>query len=484
MTDGPDGYVSQIGYAFAYHAELNPLRARLALLNAGWAAPEVTDACELGYGQGLAVNIHAAASQVRWRGTDALPAHAAFARSLAEISGAEAKLDGQTFEDFCARDDLPDFDFVGLHGVWSWVSEANARIVVDFLRRRLKPGGVVYVSYNSLPGAAAMAPLRRLLISHADTTAGGDLGAGIDAAFDFAGQILASTPRYGARPKAMARVAELRARGHSYLAHEYFNRDWRPVDVAALGEALAPAGLRYACPAGLLDHIDALHLTPAQRELVQGIADPMLRETARDFMLNREFRRDYWVKGAVPLAPDARDAALRDQRLALTRPRAEVSLSVSGGLGAAALGGALYDPILDVLADGGPRSMGDIEQALAGTGIGLGHIAQAAMMLAGKGDLAPAQDEATMAAAKPATDRLNRALLQRALEDGEVTTLASPVTGGGVAVDRTEQLFLLARAEGADAAAFAGRVLDGDLTGRAEAFERARLPMLAALGVV
>ena len=255
------------------------------------------------------------------------------------------------------------------------------------------------------------------------------------------------------------------------------------MDVAALGEALAPAGLSYACPAGLLDHIDALHLTPAQRELVQRIADPMLRETARDFMLNREFRRDYWVKEAPRLAPEARDAALRDQRLALTRPRGEVSLNVSGGLGAAALGGALYNPILDVLADGGPRSMGEIEQALAGTGIGLGHIAQAAMMLAGKGDLAPAQDEATMAAAKPATDRLNRALLQRALEDGEIATLASPVTAGGVAVDRTEQLFLLARMEGADAAAFAGKVLGGDLATRAATFELVRLPMLELLGV-
>ena len=487
MTQGADGYVSQIGYAFAYHPELNPLRARLALLNAGWAPPQVQNACELGYGQGLAVNIHAAASDVRWRGTDAMPEHAAFARELARASGAD--LDGQTFEAFCAREGLPEFDFIGLHGVWSWISEANARTIVDFIGRRLRVAGVVYVSYNALPGAAAMAPLRRLLAAHAEA-AGGPIGERIDAAFDFAGRVLEATPRYAARPEALERVAALRSRGHGYLAHEYFNRDWRPMDVAELGVALAPAGLTYACPAGLLDHVDALNLTPAQRALLQGLDDPMLRETARDFMLNQQFRRDYWVRGLGRLNDGERTAMLRETRLVLTRPRDQVTLSVTGALGEAALGGALYEPILDILADGGARSIGEIERRLDGSGVGLPHIVQAAIVLAGKGDLAPAQEVSAIAAAEPATRRLNAAILARAGADGDIQILASPVTGGGVAVDRLEQLFLLARAEGQglDAWAAHARTVLGDdaleIEARAEAFAQVRLPLLEALGVV
>jgi len=35
MTDWTAGYVADIGYTYGYYQELNPLRARLALLNAG-----------------------------------------------------------------------------------------------------------------------------------------------------------------------------------------------------------------------------------------------------------------------------------------------------------------------------------------------------------------------------------------------------------------------------------------------------------------
>lgn len=441
MTDSADGYVSEIGYAVAYHAELNPLRARLALLNAGWAAPDVTDACELGFGQGLALNIHAAASQVRWRGTDGLPAHAAFARELAAASGADVELDEQTFEVFCARTDLPDFDFIGLHGVWSWVSEANARIIADFLGRKLKPGGVAYVSYNALPGAAAMAPLRQVLVTHAATSTGG-IGGRIDGAFDFAGRLMRLTPRYATRPEAVERVETLRRRGHGYLAHEYFNRNWRPMHVAGMAEALAPAGLSFACPAGLLDHVDPINLTGAQWTFLQDIADPVLRQTARDFMLNQEFRRDYWIKGPRRLSAQARNEALREMRLVLTRPRAEVSLTVSGALGEATLAEPLYGPVLDALDGRGPRAIGEIEQTLEGTGIGLSHIVQAAMVLAGKGDIAPAQDAATADLTAPATRALNAALLALAHDEDGAVTLASPVTGGGVPVVGIDGPFL------------------------------------------
>ena len=60
MTDWTSGYVADIGYTYGYYLELNPLRARLAFLNAGVAPPALGVHCELGYGQGLSANIHAA----------------------------------------------------------------------------------------------------------------------------------------------------------------------------------------------------------------------------------------------------------------------------------------------------------------------------------------------------------------------------------------------------------------------------------------
>jgi hypothetical protein len=47
-----------------------------------------------------------------------------------------------------------------LHGIWSWVSEDNRQIILDFIDRKLKPGGVLYLSYNTQPGWSAFMPLR------------------------------------------------------------------------------------------------------------------------------------------------------------------------------------------------------------------------------------------------------------------------------------------------------------------------------------
>ncbi len=62
MTDWTAGYVADIGYTYGYYTELNPLRIKLAFLKAGLACPTVGNACELGFGQGLSANIHAATS--------------------------------------------------------------------------------------------------------------------------------------------------------------------------------------------------------------------------------------------------------------------------------------------------------------------------------------------------------------------------------------------------------------------------------------
>ena len=50
MNDTADGYRTDIDYTYSYHSELNPLRLRLAFLNAGLPMPAVATACELGFG--------------------------------------------------------------------------------------------------------------------------------------------------------------------------------------------------------------------------------------------------------------------------------------------------------------------------------------------------------------------------------------------------------------------------------------------------
>ena len=143
MNDWTSGYVADISYTYGYYSELNPNRSRLALLTNGIPCNNIKAACELWYGQGVSANIHASASTSKWFGTDFNPSQAGFAQELAQISENQAKLFDEAFAEFCNRDDLPDFDFIGIHGIWSWISDANREILVDFISRKLKVCGLL-----------------------------------------------------------------------------------------------------------------------------------------------------------------------------------------------------------------------------------------------------------------------------------------------------------------------------------------------------
>jgi len=294
----------------------------------------------------------------------------------------------------------------------------------------------------------------------------------------------------------------------NYLAYEYFNRDWLPMPFSRMAQWLAPTKVTYACSAHYLDHLDDLNLSAGQRAMLIEIPDAMFRETVRDFMVNQQFRRDYWVKGARKLNPLEQGEALRAQRIILLQPRADVSLKVSGALGEASMQEAVYAPILDLLADHKPKTVGQIEQIVKDKGINFVQLAQAVMILTGTSSLAAVQDEATIPKAKKHTDRLNAFLISKARSNDDISCLASPVTGGGIAVNRFQQLFLLALSKGKkkpeEWAQFVWQILAAhgqrlvqegktletpkeniaELTTQAQAFADKHLPIIKALGIV
>lgn len=451
MTDWTAGYVADIGYTFGYYAELNPLRVKLAFLNAGLALPDAGTACELGFGQGMSANMHAAASLTQWHGTDFNPSQAAFAKELAAASGSGTQLHDDAFADFCTRADLPDFDYIGLHGIWTWISDANRDVIVDFVRRKLKVGGVLYISYNTLPGWSTFAPMRHLLSQHAGIM--GSRGDGIlnrlENALGFADQLLATNPNYTrANPSVPERLTTIKGQNHIYLAHEFLNSDWQPMYFADMAKWLAPAKVEHACSAHLPDHVDAINLTAEQQTLLKDIPDTQFRQSVRDYMVNQQFRRDYWVKGGRKLTLLAQNEGLRALRVLLVTHRADVPLKVTASLGECSLLETVYSPLLDELADHKVKSIAQLEQSLKGKNIIFAQQIQALLVLAGAGHLQLAQDDAVSAKAKKSSDRLNSHLMHLARSSHDVAYLASPVTGGGFFVLRFHQLFLLARTQG------------------------------------
>lgn len=127
--DWTHGYVQSVDYTHHYCRELSPVHLDFACLSRG-ISTSLGDCplryLELGFGQGLSLNVHAAASQGEFWGTDFIPAHVVNARELAAASHTGARLFDDSFEDFARRDDLPEFDVIG-HLVVDLDTESRAR---------------------------------------------------------------------------------------------------------------------------------------------------------------------------------------------------------------------------------------------------------------------------------------------------------------------------------------------------------------------
>ena len=447
MSNWTAGYAADVGYTFGYFTELNPLNLKLALLDAGIQPPEVKHACELGFGQGLSINTHAAAGNVHWYGTDFSPSQAGFAQQLAQVSDNQAWLFDQSFAEFAQRDDLPNFDFIGLHGTWTWISDDNRRLLVDFIQRKLNVGGVLYISYNTQAGWANMMPIRHLLNEHARllSAPGQETAERIQHALGFTQSLLDSQPAYlQANPQVRSLFEMVKQQHPNYLAHEYFSADWQPMPFSQMAQWLEPAKLDYVCSAYPHDNIDVLNLAENQSQLLNQQTHAGFRETLRDLCVNQQFRKDYWVKGAQRLDPFEQMEQLMTLRFVLTQPRDEISLDVQGALGQRQLKAATYTPILDFFADYQIKTLQQLAHAMQAHQIGLDKLLQAVSILCGKGALHLAQSDEHITQAREKTRRLNHHLLKKARANDEIQFLASPVTGGGILIQGYEMLFLLA----------------------------------------
>ncbi len=449
-----EGYVSDLEYTRNYYRELCPQLVRLALLHRGVLPPELERPryLELGFGQGVSLNVHAAAGAGEYYGTDFNPTHLVRAQEAARASGAKVTLLDASFAELLDQD-LPQMDCIVMHGIWSWVSEENQLVILQLLRRFLRPGGVVHVSYNVMPGWAAMAPVQQLLRLHADVASAAGSGSmnQLKDALQFVQQVDAAGARYfKANPVAQKRIKSMTDKDPRYLAHEFLNAHWRPSPFAHTAALFDEAKLSFAGSADLSEHFDGLHLTPEGQALLRTVSDERLRETTRDFLVGQQFRRDLYVRGVNRTHVAGVRQLQGDLGFVISTPPDAITLEIKGNLGLGKLQDTVYGPVISQLAADGmrPKTVREIHEAVGSEELTQTKVLEALMLLTAKGDAQPTQHVDTQKAARQTSATLNRFSLESARNAWELSHLASPVTGGGVIASRIEQLFLLARATG------------------------------------
>jgi SAM-dependent methyltransferase len=442
--DWAEGYVVDLDYTRHYFRELSPAQLRFVTLLGGVEAPDSASFAyyELGCGNGYSTVLHAAANpRGRFCGVDFNPTHVHNARKLAQEAGVSnvAFLE-KSFGELLGED-LEDADFAALHGVWSWIAAEPRRQLLEFFRRRLKPGAVVYVSYNCLPGLAPVAPLQRLMLEHA-TLGRGDRLEKVQRSMDFARRLQKAGARFFAvNPLATARLADMARHDPHYLAHEYHNDNWLPSYHADVERELAQAKLAYAGSAALRDNFAQFSLTPELAAIVAEVPDRALAETIKDFAVNQVFRKDVFTRGAPKAMPARLEAMLAQARFALARPRSSCQLQAHTPAGEVTLQAEAYAPVLDALARA-PMTVDDLARSPQCATLDRVKLRQAVFGMAALGNVQPALPAEGESDRRKSTDRFNAAVMGVSSAGGADTALASPVLGAGVHVNLIDRLFL------------------------------------------
>lgn len=427
--DWNDGYVADLDYPAAFFAEQSPGHLSIACILNG-VEPVAPDRpftyFELGAGMGLTSNILAASHpHGRFYSNDFNPAHVASARQLAD----EARLENMTvlessFADLAAgKVDLPPLDYITMYGIYSWITPANRQCLVEFIGRYLKPGGVVYVNYNALPGWTRTLPLQRLLLEHANCNPVPRL-AQLEQARGLAKQLAEAGAAFFDGSKQLDyRMASLSRDKAGYLAHEYLNSGWQPLYHADVAGGLEAAGLDFVGSADLPLAFQDDYLTSQQQVLLAGIADARWRETMRDFLLNTSFREDVYVRGMRSMAPERQAGWLARLGLVLT------SVTQAGPAQDPAANGdsAALRQISEALATG-PKTLTELASYV---GSSLLAVARLAARLAASDKAAFFFIDSEAVDAAPAL-RINRAIAAQSSFGDHYQALASPLLGGGL----------------------------------------------------
>jgi Predicted methyltransferase regulatory domain len=315
------------------------------------------------------------------------------------------------------------------HGIFSWVSRQAQDAIVEILRQRLQPDGLAYISYNCMPGWAALAPIRHVMAAVKQRNPGTS-DRQLSLALDLILKLKQGNAAFFANPMAAKHVDAMLKKDRVYLAHMYLGEHWDLFQFSEVAARLSEAKLTFVASARLTDNLDKYAVPKDVQPLVAQATDPVMRETLRDFASNKSFRRDLFVRGtATPTAGEHR-RLLSQMSFALAVPRSWLTFKFKGPLFELRGPERLIAPVADLVAEKiasfdellalreyGPDKVGILLDIL----LGLVHSGQVFPITTAAPDPAPAQ-------------RFNRMLVDSARTGSFFFHLASPLARTGIPV--------------------------------------------------
>ncbi|HEX2542723.1 MAG TPA: class I SAM-dependent methyltransferase [Caldimonas sp.] len=251
------------------------------------------------------------------------------------------------------------FDYIVAHGVYSWVPAHVRDALLALAEERLAPAGILYVSFNVLPGCRVRQAVWDVLHQHVDAIE--DPRARLHAAREVARLVGEASPATLESDQAVR--AEFRAvaqRSDSELYHDDLAVPNEPVLFHAFADHAARHGLRYLADADFptLSLAGDASQPPASLSTL----DPIAREQYLDFVRLRRFRQALLVRVDAPSAPAAEPKRLRQLHVSasweLARgPLAGAVHKLARRLDPASGGGGAMRKLLDALVASHPATL-------------------------------------------------------------------------------------------------------------------------------
>ena len=304
---------------------------------------------------------------------------------------------------------------------------------------------MLYISYNSLPGQSQLQPFRHIFKKYYESElniATDDIQA-IPNAIERVSKVLELDARaFKENGTVKEHVLNLKNREIAYLGHEYLNDSWEPMYFDRVDSDLRKAGLSFLSSSHFIDHIPAFSFDASQYEFLSKIQDSTERQLTIDYITNRQFRREYWVKEEGLQALEVNLTKFSDDtHFVQIVPDTAIKLSIKADATSISLSRSFYEPFCACFSGTRSPAFSELVSRMSHHGADRRQVGEAVGIFLACGYIEVAVERVSDEC-QQRTLSLNNYLIQLSLSNLDIKFLASTKTQGGVYLPRLHLLFL------------------------------------------
>lgn len=240
-------------------------------------------------------------------------------KAIAQIGLKNINLQQKNILDFDAEGKK--FDYIIVHGIYSWVPENVREKILDICDTSLSENGVAYISYNALPGWHMRGMIRDMMLFHTHQFADVQQRIGQSRALVkfLADSVSTENNPYGQFLK--NELTSMQGWADGYLRHDFLEEENRAFYFHEFVENAAKHNLQYLGEPELSAML-ASNFSPQVQQTLQKVGRNIIAmEQYMDFLRNRMFRMTLLAKKDAKLNRGIDAAVLKDFYFgALARP--------------------------------------------------------------------------------------------------------------------------------------------------------------------